>query len=351
MGDVFLDAFLDTLKILPFLLAMNLLLELIESKAKWNKVNKSLKGGIAPLIGTGVGIVPQCGFSVVATELYCKRRIALGTLLAVYIATSDEALPIMLSNFELGLDKILPVLIIKICFALLVGYSVFAVEKLIERTSSKDPDSALRDAHGNSATNTGHIDNTANKAEECDAHAEEHRHEFDADGELSEHDDSVHAHIYGCHHHEIDAAPAPDATASKKQKAAYIWNTYFKHPLIHTATVLIFILIVNIVFGIAVYYVGEDRIAAFIGATGYWQPFLAGLVGLIPNCAASVVITELYLVGGLNLGGAIAGLCVSAGIGYAVLIKHNRPILNSALIIAGMYTISTVLGVIVNLIA
>ena len=131
MGDVFLDAFLDTLKILPFLLVMNFVIELLEYTSKGLKADRILKGGGAPLIGTLAGVVPQCGFSVVATELYGKRRIALGTLLAVYIATSDEALPIMLSSLE-GLTKILPLLIIKICFAFAVGYSTFGIEKAVE---------------------------------------------------------------------------------------------------------------------------------------------------------------------------------------------------------------------------
>ena len=93
------------------------------------------------------------------------------------------------------------------------------------------------------------------------------------------------------------------------------------------------------------YYVGEDRLAEFVSSTGYFQPLLAALVGLIPNCAASVVITELYVVGGLNLGGTVAGLCVSAGIGYAVLAKQNRPIKNTLLIILLMYVLSVTLGI------
>ena len=132
MGEVFLDALIDTLWVLPFLLIMNLLIELLEIKTKGFRANKILKGGIAPLVGTAVGVVPQCGFSVVATELYSKRRIALGTLLAVYLATSDEALPIMLSSYE-GLQKVLPVFIIKICFSLIVGYAAFGIEKIAER--------------------------------------------------------------------------------------------------------------------------------------------------------------------------------------------------------------------------
>ncbi|MBD5131367.1 MAG: arsenic efflux protein [Clostridiales bacterium] len=325
MGEVFLDAFIDTLWVLPFLLIMNFIIELVEYRSKGLKANKALKGGLAPLIGSGVGILPQCGFSVVATELYSKRRIALGTLLAVYIATSDEALPIMLSSYD-GLKKVWPVIVIKVCFALIVGYSTFLIEKLVSKRKSTQP-----------------ITEEAN-AEHSHDHDHEHEHEHSDENEGE-------VHIHGCHHHSLDEEETKlDETATRKQKFARVWKLYLKHPLLHTATVILYIFIVNILFGITVYYVGEDRLAQFIGSTGYLQPILSGLVGLIPNCAASVVITELYVVGGLNLGGAVAGLCVSAGIGYAVLVKQNRPIKNTILVIALMYVLSVGLGMVVNVI-
>lgn len=324
MGEVFLDAFIDTLKVLPFLLIMNFIIEILEYKSNV-RVQKAMSGGFAPLIGTAVGIVPQCGFSVVATELYTKRKIALGTLLAVYIATSDEALPIMLSSYA-GVTKVLPVIIIKIIFALVVGYIAFATQKLMQKRS------------------TVAVENAAT-AMPADDHEHEHSHDNEHD---HEHDEEK-LHIHGCHHHSInDSDEWDEANATKKQKAKRVFDMYIKHPLLHTATVIFFIFIVNVVFGIAVYYVGEKRIAEFIGSTGYFQPVLAGLVGLIPNCAASVVITELYVVGGLSLGGAVAGLCVGAGIGYAVLAKQNKSVKNTVLIIALMYVVSVALGMIIN---
>lgn len=364
MGDVFLDALLDTLKILPFLLVMNLLIELIEHGSKGFKAHKILKGGAAPLIGTAVGVVPQCGFSVVATELYAKRRIALGTLLAVYLATSDEALPIMLSSYA-GVTKLLPVLIIKVCFALIVGYAAFAVEKLAEKHNARKPAVAQPSVSADGAQSTGehkhahdesahvelapadghvHDGDTVNAHEGEHSHDHEHEHEHEH-GEVI--DDCV--HIRGCHHHSIEGDDAPlSENATKRQKAARVFREYFEHPLIHTATVILFIFAVNVVFGVLVYYVGETRIADFIKSTGYFQPLVAALVGLIPNCAASVVITELYVVGGLNLGGAVAGLCMGAGIGYAVLVKQNRPVKNTVAVIVIMYVLSALLGVCVT---
>lgn len=329
MGEVFLDAFLDTLKILPFLLIMNFIIELLEYRTDGFKADKVLKGGFAPLIGTAVGVVPQCGFSVVATEMYGKRKIALGTLLAVYIATSDEALPIMLSSYA-GLTKVLPVILIKVVFALVVGYSVFAVQKIAE---SKKRRAA-------SETVSVHEATVEHEHEHSAEHAHEHKNEHD--------DEEEHVHIHGCHHHSLELKDDGQKLATRKQKAARVWSLYLKHPLVHTATVVLYIFIVNVIFGITVYYVGEDELARFIGSTGYLQPVLAAAVGLIPNCAASVVITELYVVGGLNLGGAVAGLCVGAGIGYAVLVKQNKPLYQTALIIISMYVISVALGMVVN---
>ncbi|MDE5562186.1 MAG: arsenic efflux protein [Clostridiales bacterium] len=330
MGEVFLDAFIDTLKVLPFLLIMNFIIEILEYKSNV-RVQKAMSGGFAPLIGTAVGIVPQCGFSVVATELYTKRKIALGTLLAVYIATSDEALPIMLSSYA-GVTKILPVIIIKIIFALLVGYIAFAAQKLMQKRSVTAAENAATDAH---------IDEHEHEHNHDHEHEHDHNHEHD-------HDEGKAVHIHGCHHHNIDEDEWDGENATKKQKAKRVFDLYIKHPLLHTATVIFFIFIVNVIFGIAVYYVGENRIAEFIGSTGYFQPVLAGLVGLIPNCAASVVITELYVVGGLSLGGAVAGLCVGAGIGYAVLAKQNKPVKNTVLVIAVMYVVSVALGMVIN---
>lgn len=343
MGEVFLDAFLDTLKILPFLLIMNFLIEFVEYRSKGLKADKLLKGGFAPFIGTAVGIVPQCGFSVVATELYGKRRIALGTLLAVYLATSDEALPIMLSSYE-GLVKLFPVLIIKVCFSLAVGYAAFGIEKLAARggRSNGKPYNTEEQAADKTDGSSDHAHGDHEHIDEDHAHGDEAhcRAEHTPSGETS-------VRLHGCHHHDLEEKTPPD-NATRKQKAAWVWRTFLMHPLLHTATVILFIFIVNALFGAAVYYIGEERLAAFIGSTGYLQPVLASLVGLIPNCAASVVITELYVVGGLNLGGTVAGLCVSAGIGYAVLVKQNRPIKNTVFIILLVYALSVALGVCVT---
>ncbi|MDE7464345.1 MAG: arsenic efflux protein, partial [Clostridiales bacterium] len=240
--------------------------------------------------------------------------------------------------------------------------SAFGVEKIVALKRAKTiapapapaPPTENADVQAQSVASeetTAHADTVADAH---DGHAEEHHHDHDHDHE-HEHDhahehgeDDVEVHIHGCHHHALEENRETLEGASKRQKAAHVWNVYLKHPLLHTATVILYIFIVNVVFGVIVHYVGEDRLSEFVSSTGYLQPVLAALVGLVPNCAGSVVITEMYIVGGLNLGGAVAGLCVSAGIGYAVLAKQNRPIKNTVLIIALMYALSVVLGICVT---
>lgn len=331
MGEVFLDALIDTLIILPFLLAMNMLIEFVEYKTS-GKTGKALKGGFAPLIGAAVGIVPQCGFSVVATELFSKKKIAFGTLFAVYIATSDEALPIMLSNPQ-GISKVLPVLIIKVCFALAVGYATFGIEKILERKNAKK---TLVAAETDSEKGEKGEKTEVSESGAC-AHTETEHDE-------TAHDEIVHAH--GCHSHAMEEKPI-GVSETKKQRAGRIWRVYFKHPIFHTLEVIAYIFAVNVIFGLIVYYVGEDKLAEFMSSTGYLQPVLAALVGLVPNCAGSVVITELYVVGGLNLGGAVAGLSVGAGIAYAVLVKQCKP-RDTAIVMATMFVLSVALGICVT---
>lgn len=303
MFDVILDALLDTLKIMPLLLVVYILIEVIEANAASRlRLNRILNGKLAPLIGSGVGLIPQCGFSVIATNLYTKRTIRLGTLLAVFIATSDEAVPILLSSPSSAL-KLLPLLAFKFVFAVTVGYAVNFLYKreLVPLTDAQE-------------------------------HAEV-------------------AEIHGCHGHTIAEITDPpqvesdkSVAAQKKEHTNLNVQRYFVHPLLHTLTVLAFILGVNLAMGFLVYFIGETRIAQFMSGAKFFQPFLAGLVGLIPNCASSVVISQLYASGTLTFGAALAGLSVNAGLGFAVLFKQNKNIKENLCIMGGLYLLSTLLG-------
>lgn len=278
-------ATIDTLKMLPLLFLSYVFIEIIEKFATPKLSTRAFSGKLAPVVGAGVGLIPQCGLSVVATNLFSKKHIALGTLMAVYISTSDEALPILLSNPH-SFSKILPLLGIKFVLAVAVGY---VVNLLVRKKQLQETDGTI-----------GGV---------------------------------------GCHHHEI-SGDAPEHTL----------KSYIFHPLMHTATVFAFLWAVNIIFAMLVHFVGDERIAQVLSEVGIFAPAIAGIVGLIPNCAASIIITQMYSLGQIGLGSAVAGLSVSAGLGIAVLFKQNKNFKQNLAIVAFLYAISVAVGTLLELI-
>ncbi len=287
--EVLLEAFLDSIKMLPVIVLCYVLIELLEDKIlNKYKTSKILNGKFAPVFSAGFGLIPQCGFSVVATDLYSKRVITIGSLMAIYLATSDEALPILLSNPDSYIDMIL-ILAIKFFYAILVG---IVIDAIFRRKISPI---------------------------------------FQKNG-ANEH----HEHIYGCCQHELE-------NDKKTVKDIFI------HPIIHSLKIFSFILIINIIFGFLIYFVGEESVKEFMLSFGFFQPFLVGIVGMIPNCSASVLITELFISGNITLGSCIAGLSVNAGIALVILFKLNKKLKENILIVTSLYTLGVLLGVIVNL--
>lgn len=311
MWETLLDALIDTLKLAPIIVATYILIELVESKFA-TRVTKSraLFSHAAPALGAAVGIVPQCGFSVVSANLYSARKISLGTLLAVFIATSDEAVPVLLADYT-NAYKLLPLLVVKFVLALVVGYAVhFLCPHGFKFGKTAAP-----------ATGTPAV--SADKPSET----------AEIPAETHDRDDNA---VHGCHGHNV--------TGKSSVKELIL------HPLLHSLTVLGFIFAVNAVLGLIIYFVGEDRLTEFLSKTEILQPFVATLIGLIPNCAASVVITKLYAMGGLTLGSAVAGLSAGAGIGYAVLFKENKNLKENLLIVAFMYVVCVGAGLLTDLI-
>lgn len=291
MYEVFLDALNDTLKILPVLLLVHLLIEIVERYT--GKLRPEfLRGGFSPLIGAAVGTLPQCGFSVVATNLYIKKYIPLGTLLAVYIATSDEAIPILLASPQ-SLPKLLPLIGIKFALALAAGYAAYLL--LGRKTAANRVETPL--------------------VAECNCGCSQHE-----EGEEG---------------HSMRAVGEND-----------YWAEAF-HPLRHSLSVLAYIFAVNMFLGVLIYEFGEG-VNAFLDGLGFWQPFAAALVGLIPNCASSVAITQMYALGHLSLGSAVAGLTVGAGLGIAVLIKDNPDRKKTFLIIISLLAIGICAGLVTD---
>lgn len=319
MWETLLDALIDTLKLAPIIVATYILIELVESKFA-TRVTKSraLFSHAAPALGAAVGIVPQCGFSVVSANFYSARKISLGTLLAVFIATSDEAVPVLLADYT-NAYKLLPLLVVKFVLALVVGYAVhFLCPHGFKFGKTAAP-----------ATETPAV--SADKPSET-AEIPAETHDYD-EHEHTDRDDNA---VHGCHGHNV--------TGKSSVKELIL------HTLLHSLTVLGFILAVNAVLGLIIYFVGEDRLTEFLGKTEILQPFVATLIGLIPNCAASVVITKLYAMGGLTLGSAVAGLSAGAGIGYAVLFKENKNLKENLLIVAFMYVVCVGAGLLTDLI-
>lgn len=312
MWETILDAIIDTLKIVPALMLFYLLISYIthHKEEPYKFLTKKSKW-FGPLFGSLLGIVPQCGFSAVMADLFSKRAITLGTLFAVFLATSDEAIPILLSspNFykELGI-----ILAVKFVVGILFGYLIDFVLSLIENWKSKKEfaknlkDEAM-DVHGN--------------LKQVQLH-----HSHDHDCSCSNENEGEHEH-----HHE-------------GHSCSCCADNIFVDALIHTAKISAFILIINVVLGIVIYYVGMDKFIGFVSINKFLQPLVTCLIGLIPNCASSVFLIELFMEGGISLASTIAGLCVGNGVGTVVLFKNNKNIKQNILIVALLYVISVSVG-------
>jgi uncharacterized membrane protein YraQ (UPF0718 family) len=278
MLDVIVDTLLDGLKLLPFLFLAFLIIELIEhklSKKSKQLISKSNKFG--PLIGSLLGVIPQCGFSVMATNLYVTRIISLGTLIAIYLSTSDEMLPILLSE-NADINVIIEILLIKFFIGLVCGFVI----DLIYRNRKKE-DKMTYDI--------------------CD---KEH-----------------------CHCDK---------------------ENLFVAAIKHTFNTLIFIMLISFVLNTLLYYVGEDSLAKIFLKNSIFGPFIASLVGLIPNCGASVMITELYLNNAISLGSTIAGLLTGSGVALLVLFKSNKNLKENFTILFIIYAIGVLSGMMIEII-
>lgn len=303
MGHVLLHALEDSLIVLAFLVPINILIALLEPRLAGRI---KLKGALAPLVGVTVGLFPQCGFSVVATDLYKKRHITIGTLLGVYLATSDEALPIFLASGEQAID-ILPLLASKFLIGLIVGYTADAIFSKNKKRVAE------------------HI-------AECDHEPEVHFGCCGHEIENGEHKDE--------HDHSACDTPCGSEIEEKRRERKHKLKHYLLHPILHSAKIFVYILLINIIFGVLIHYIGEDRIMSFLSANKYVAPLFAVIVGAIPNCASSVVISDLYLMGGLGFGATVGGLLMNAGLGFAVLLKDRKNLKESLAIIGGMFAVS-----------
>ncbi len=278
MIDILLDAIIDSVKLVPFLFVTYLIMEYIEHKTK-EKTKQAIKksGKYGPFIGSILGVFPQCGFSVSATNLYAARVITLGTLIAVYLSTSDEMLPIFLSE-SVPITTILTIVGIKLVVGMIAGFVIDFIMRI--------------------------------------------RHKEEEEEKIIDLCEKEHCH---CEHGILKSA--------------------FKH----TLNIFIFILIVTIMINIAIYLIGEERISDFLQNQPILGPIIAGLIGLIPNCASSVILTQMYLENMISFATAISGLLVGAGVGLAVLFKMNKGIKQNIKIVALLYGIGVIVGIMIEL--
>lgn len=299
--EAFKDASIDTIMVLPVLYLAYLLVSYFShnDNEKYSKIlHKTNKAG--PVVGALLGSVPQCGFSSVMSSLFSKRIVTVGTLLAVFIATSDEALPLMISKPEF-IPKLLLLMAIKLVYAILIGYLVDWTIRIITR---KKP--ALNEYHDANENLSA-----CEKSEEEIA-SEIHEHE--------EHDEHEHHHEHNheCHHAHEDKCG--HTHSHSHCCATNIFLDALKHTVIIIAYVFVATLAINLIEG----YVGLDGLTRFFAQNKYLQVLLASVIGLIPNCVASVFLTELYMSNILMFPALVAGLTASAGVGFIVLWTANR---------------------------
>lgn len=276
MTDVFVDALLDTVKLIPFLFVTYLAMEYLEHHAG-EKSQKLIQGAgkFGPVVGGLLGIVPQCGFSAAASNLYAGRVITLGTLMAIYLSTSDEMLPILISE-QAPVALIFKILAAKALIGIAFGLLIDFVLRRIGKGESE------------------HIHDLCER-EHC-----------------------------GCEHGIAKSA------------------------LIHTLQISFFLLVISIALNAILALLGEDALGNLILNRKILGPMVAGLVGLIPNCAGSVVITQLYLKGAMGVGAAMSGLLTGSGVGLLVLLRVNENRMENAKIVGLLYVIGILCGMLIG---
>ena len=275
MLDVIVDTLLDGIKLIPFLFIAFLILELLEHKLSGkNKKIIEKSGKFGPIIGSMLGAFPQCGFSVAATNFYATRIITLGTLISIYLSTSDEMLPLLISE-GVNIKLIIKVLGIKILIGMISGFII----DLIFRKKEKN-----------------------------------HIHDF-------------------CEEEHCNCK-----------------NGVLISTIKHTLNITLFIIIISFILNTIIYYVGEDTLGNLIFRKKVLGPILSSLIGLIPNCASSVVITQLYLENVISFGAMMSGLLTGSGVAILVLFKVNKNLKENLKILGRVYIIGVISGIIIELI-
>ena len=271
--DILLDSLKDSVLIFAFVFLFHVILSFIETPVS-NFLIKRKK--TSPIFGALFGLIPQCGTSVVAADLYIKKLITFGTLIAVFLSCSDEALLVLLSAWNEKSLAIFPLIGLKLVAGIIFG---FLIDLIIRKQTINEVD---------------HIE------EEKECHT---------------------------HHHENTPAHA-----------------HLIHPLIHAIKIFIYVFVINLALGLLIGWVGEENFANFMISNKYLAPLFTSIIGLIPNCASSVLITELYLSNTLSFGALFAGLLVNSGLGVMILFKEHKNLKKTFIIIGVCFAIAVSLG-------
>ena len=279
MLDIILDTLIDSIKLLPFLFVTYLILEYLEHKTGGKAQNVIKKSGkFGPAIGSLLGIVPQCGFSAAAANFYAGKVISLGTLIAIFLSTSDEMLPILISEAA-PISLIGKVILIKLLIGMVCGFII----DLFSKFNNKEKNIEKEIEH------------------------------------LCEHDHC------NCEHGVVKSA------------------------IKHSLNIFVFIIIVSFILNLLIHFIGEDTISSIFNSNKILGPILASFVGLIPNCASSVILTQLNLSGVIPLSTMISGLLVNAGLGLLVLFRVNNNLKENILITTLLYVIGVLSGFILGI--
>lgn len=357
--DILLDAGKDTLSLVPFLLVTYLALETLEHVAG-DRVNGAIKraGAAGPVVGSLLGIVPQCGFSAMAATLYAGRVVTLGTLVAVFLSTSDEMLPLLLAE-QVPVQTMAMLLASKALIALVTGFIVDAAIRGLRRNARAH--AAIRRTVLGTAANPAHVncahdDHTGGDIIDEVAEAgvsADHIHELcerDHCGCDDDDDGHGHDHNHGRHHdhgHAGEHEHHHGHDHGHSHEGAPVLSI-IRSAISHTVQVSVFIFLVTLILVAVLETFGESAIEQFLRGNETLAVLGSALVGLIPNCSASVVITQLYLEGALQLAPMLAGTLISAGVGYLVLFRTNRSARENALFLVMMYVIGAGWGLVLS---
>lgn len=357
--DILLDAGKDTLSLVPFLLVTYLALETLEHVAG-DSVNGAIKraGAAGPVVGSLLGMVPQCGFSAMAATLYAGRVVTLGTLVAVFLSTSDEMLPLLLAE-QVPVQTMAMLLASKALIALVTGFIVDAAIRGLRRNARAH--AAIRRTVLGTAANPAHVncahdDHTGGDIIDEVAEAgvsADHIHELcerdhcGCDDDEDEHErDHGHSHDHGhMGEHEHHHGHSHDRSHEGAPLLSII-----RSAISHTVQVSVFIFLVTLILVAVLETFGESAIEQFLRGNETLAVLGSALVGLIPNCSASVVITQLYLEGALQLAPMLAGTLISAGVGYLVLFRTNRSARENVVFLIMMYVIGAGWGLILSVV-